>query len=47
VNGTWALAGVTSAVSGNCVAGANFYVNMRNSSARAFVLDLVPNAVQR
>ncbi len=47
VNGTWAIAGVTSAVSGNCVAGANFYVNMRNSTARSFVLGLVPDAIQR
>jgi hypothetical protein len=44
VNGTWAVAGVTSSVSGSCIAGANYYVNMRNSLARSFVLGLVPDA---
>jgi hypothetical protein len=44
VNGTWAVAGVTSSVSGSCVAGSNYYVNMRNSLARSFVLGLVPDA---
>jgi len=47
VNGTWVVAGVTSSVSGSCVAGANFYINMRNSQARSFVLGLVPDATQR
>jgi hypothetical protein len=47
VNGTWAIAGVTSAVSGNCVSGANFYANLRNSAARSFVLGLVPDITQK
>jgi hypothetical protein len=47
VNGTWAIAGVTSAVSGSCVAGSNYYVNLRNGTARSFVLGLVPDAIQK
>jgi hypothetical protein len=47
VNGTWAIAGVTSGVSGNCVAGSNFYVNLRNASARSFVLGNVPDITQK
>ena len=47
VGGTWAIAGVTSGVSGNCVAGANFYINVRNSSARAFILANVPDVTQK
>ena len=47
VNGTWTIAGVTSALTGACVAGSNFYVNMRNATARSFVLGLVPDAVQK
>lgn len=44
VNGSWVVAGVTSSVSGSCIAGANFYINLRNGQARSFVLGLVPDA---
>ena len=47
MNGTWAVAGVTSAVSGSCVAGANFYANVRNATARSFILGNVPDLVQK
>jgi len=47
VGGTWTIAGVTSAVSGACVAGTNYFTNIRNASARAFVLSQAPDAAQR
>jgi secreted trypsin-like serine protease len=44
-NGRWAIAGVSSAASVvTCNAGTNFYVNIRNSNASSFVLNLVPDA---
>lgn len=44
-DGRWAIAGVSSAASvETCNAGTNFYVNLRNSSASSFILDLVPGA---
>ena len=47
VGGSWTVAGVTSAVSGACVAGSDYFVNVRNSTVRAFILGLAPDAVQR
>ena len=44
-DGRWAIAGVSSAASVvTCNAGTNFYVNLRNSSASSFILNLVPGA---
>jgi hypothetical protein len=47
VGGTWVMGGVTSALTGSCVAGSDYFVNVRNSTARAFILGLVPDAIQR
>jgi hypothetical protein len=41
----WAIAGVSSAASVlECNSGTNFYVNIRNSNASSFILNLVPSA---
>jgi hypothetical protein len=46
--GTWAVAGVISATSGTvCNTGTNFYVNLRNAAALAFVLQQAPEAGRR
>jgi hypothetical protein len=47
--GTWAVAGVTSATSlgGSCIDATNYYVNLRNPDASAFILDRVPGAGRR
>jgi V8-like Glu-specific endopeptidase len=47
-SGGWAVAGVISAVSdGSCNAGTNFYVNLRNAEALAFVQQHAPEAARR
>jgi hypothetical protein len=47
--GTWAVAGVSSAVSqgGSCTAGTNYYANLRNPDIAAFITGLVPGVGQR
>lgn len=46
--GVWAVAGVISAASTSaCTTGTNYYVNIRNPDALAFVLQHVPDARQR
>ena len=46
--GVWAIGGITSATSDNiCNTGTNFYQAVRNSSVRDFILQHVPNALQR
>lgn len=46
--GAWAVAGVISAASASsCNTGTNFYVNLRNPEALAFVLQHVPEALRR
>ena len=43
--GTWAVAGVTSAISSRlCASGSNYFANLRHPDNRSFVLDLVPQA---
>jgi secreted trypsin-like serine protease len=43
--GVWAIAGVTSAFSGNsCSSGTNSFVSLRNSDVSAFVFSLAPTA---
>ncbi len=46
--GTWALAGVTSAFSGNsCSTGTNEFTSVRNAGVSSFILGLVPGAGQK
>jgi V8-like Glu-specific endopeptidase len=46
--GTWTIGGITSAASTSvCHTGTHFYVNVRSSAIRSFILDHVPNAAQR
>jgi hypothetical protein len=46
--GVWSVGGITSATSdGVCNTGTNFYQAIRTSSVRDFVLQHVPNALQR
>jgi Trypsin len=46
--GTWALAGVTSAFSGNsCSTGTNDFTAVRNPAVSSFILGLVPSAGQK
>ena len=46
--GTWSVAGVTSAFSGNsCTTGTNFFTSVRNADASSFILSLVPNASRK
>jgi hypothetical protein len=46
--GTWSVGGITSATSDNvCNTGTNFYQAIRTPSVRDFVLQHVPNAIQR
>jgi len=47
VGGSWTVAGVTSAVSGACVSGTDYFVNVRNPTVRAFILGAAPDAAQR
>jgi hypothetical protein len=47
VGGTYALAGVISSVSGACVSGSDFFLNVRNAAVRAFILANAPDAAQR
>ena len=46
--GGWVIAGITSATSNNvCNTGTNFYQSIRNQNVRDFILQHVPNTVQR
>jgi secreted trypsin-like serine protease len=46
--GGWAIAGISSAATvATCNTGTNFYVNVRNSTVRDYVLGLVPEAATR
>jgi len=42
--GVWSIAGITSAVHGECTTGTDFYINIRNPSVMAFILGYVPDA---
>ena len=45
---TWSIAGITSATSNNiCNTGSNFYQAIRTGAVRDFILQHVPNALQR
>ena len=46
--GGWAVAGITSAVTGTaCTFGINYFANVRNPTISSFILGLVPNAGRR
>ena len=46
--GTWAVAGITSAVTTTaCSFGTNYFANIRNASISSFILNLVPDAARR
>jgi hypothetical protein len=47
VGGTWTVAGVTSGVSGSCVSGSDYFLNVRNPTVRAFILANAPDAAQK
>jgi hypothetical protein len=47
LSGYWAVAGVTSTLSGPCVVATNRFLNIRNSTAWSFVLSKAPDAAQR
>jgi hypothetical protein len=47
VGGAWAVGGVTSGVSGNCVSGGDYFLNVRNPTVRAFILANAPDAAQK
>jgi hypothetical protein len=47
LSGYWAIAGVTSTLSGPCVVATNRFMNIRNSTAWSFILSKAPDAAQR
>ncbi len=47
VNGVWAVAGITSTLSGPCVVATNTFLSVRNATVQSFILSKAPDAAQR
>jgi hypothetical protein len=47
VNGVWAVAGITSTLSGPCVVATNTFLSVRNSTVQSFILSKAPDAARR